>query len=59
MVKVKCSCGSVAQLSIRGFCLDCGKQSLQVYNGAPQENLQPSTARGHRRKIVGKKKKKV
>lgn len=56
MASVKCSCGSVAQFSIRGLCLNCGKSAAFPYNSNPQENLSPSTPRGIRRKTVGKKK---
>lgn len=58
MASVKCSCGKVAQLSIHGNCA-CGKRSTFPYNSNPQENLEPSTARGIRRKTVGKKKAKA
>ena len=56
MASIKCSCGNVAQFSIHGKCLNCGKSASFPYNGNPQINLEPSTARGIRRKTVGKKK---
>ena len=50
MNQVKCQCGSSAQFSIYGNCNDCGKQANRPYNGSTQEPMEPTTARGKRRR---------
>lgn len=47
---MKCSCGEVANFSIRGLCNKCGKQCEVRYNPAPMEPELPTTARGKRRR---------